>query len=76
MFTVDSALQHTCAVFREQAAHGDITAAECDLLIDGAVLLAANIEELVQDSRADGPPAWPGTGRAPALRVPAASSAR
>ena len=72
VFTVDSALQHTCAVFREQAAHGDITAAECDLLIDGAVLLAVNIEALIQDARADGPPAR----QRPALRVLAASGAR
>jgi hypothetical protein len=76
VFTVDSALQHTCAIFREQAARGDITAAECDLLIDGAVLLAVNIETLIQDAHADRPPAWPEAGQRPAERVLAASGAR
>ena len=50
MFTVDAALERTCAGFREQAARGEITAAERDLLIDGAILLAVNLEELVQDA--------------------------
>jgi len=36
--------------FREQVARGEITAAERDLLIDGAILLAVNLEELVQDA--------------------------
>jgi hypothetical protein len=76
VITVDSALQRTCAIFSEQAAHGDITAAECDLLIDGAILLAVNLETLIQDAHADGPPTWPEASQRPALRVPAASGAR
>jgi hypothetical protein len=76
VFTVDSALQHTCAIIREQAAHGDITAAECDLLIDGAILLAANIETLIQDAHADMPPAWPQASQLPALRVLAVNGAK
>ena len=75
MFTVDSALQHTCAGFRDQAAHGEITATECDLLIDGAILLAVNLEALTQDAQAGRPPSWPDTSQHPAVRVPAASSA-
>lgn len=71
MFTVDSALQHTCASFREQAARGEITAAECDLLIDGAILLAVNLEALIQDFHAGRPPSWPDASRHRALRVPA-----
>jgi hypothetical protein len=51
-FTIDAALQHTCAVFRDQAARGEITRAECDLLIDGAILLAMHIEALSQDQAA------------------------
>ena len=58
MFIVDAALEHTCAEFRLRAADGQITPAERDLLIDGAVLLAANIEELIQEARASQPPAW------------------
>ena len=58
MFTVDAALEHTCADFREQAARGEITAAERDLLIDGAILLAVNLDELIQDAHAAGPPSW------------------
>lgn len=58
VFIVDVALEHTCAEFRSRAADGQITAAERDLLIDGAVLLAAKIEELTQDGRAGLPPAW------------------
>jgi hypothetical protein len=73
---VDSALQHTCAIIREQAAHGDITAAECDLLIDGAILLAANVEMLTQGANADMPPAWPQASQRPALRVRAVNGAR
>lgn len=74
MFTVDAALQHTCASFREQAARGEISPAECDLLIDGAVLLAVNLETLIQDA-ADGP-AWPEASQGPAPRAMAASGAR
>ena len=58
MITVDAALQHTCAVFREQAERGDITATERDLLIDGAVLLAMHVEDLVQDGRLCPRPGW------------------
>lgn len=75
MFTVDSALQHTCASFREQAARGEITAAECALLIDGAILLAANLETLIQDAHAGRPPSWPVFIQHPALRALAASGA-
>lgn len=76
MFTVDSALEHTSAIIREQAAHGDITAAERDLLIDGAILLAANLESLIQDAHADRPPAWPEASQRPARRLLATSGAR
>jgi hypothetical protein len=71
VITVDAALQHTCAIFGEQAAHGEITAAECDLLTDGAVLLAVNLEALIQDAHASGPPSWPEASQ----RVQAASGA-
>jgi hypothetical protein len=74
VFTVDSALQHTCAGFRERAAHGEITAAECDLLIDGAVLLAVNLEALIQDAHTGRPPSWLAASPRPALRVLAASA--
>ncbi len=76
MFTADSALEHTCAIIREQADRGDITAVERDLLIDGAILLAANLETLIQDAHADRPPAWPDASQRPARRVLAASGAR
>jgi hypothetical protein len=69
VFTVDSALQQTCASFREQAALGEITAAECDLLIDGAILLAVHLEALIQDAHAGRPPSWPDSSQRPALRV-------
>ena len=61
MFIVDAALEHTCAELRLRAADGHITAEERDLLIDGAILLAANIETLVQDARAELQPAWADT---------------
>jgi hypothetical protein len=73
VFTVDAALEHTCADFREQAARGEITAAERDLLIDGAILLAANLEELIQDARAGEPPSWPDASQRRSARVLAAS---
>lgn len=63
MFAVDSALQRTYASFREQAARGEISAAERNLLIDGAVLLAANLESLIQDAHAGRPPARPDVGQ-------------
>ena len=55
MYSVDAALQRTCASFREQAAKGEITRAERDLLIDGAVLLAVNLAALPHDALADLP---------------------
>jgi hypothetical protein len=61
VFIVDVALEHTCAEFRSQAADGKITVEERDLLIDGAILLAANIEELAQETRAGLQPAWADT---------------
>ena len=73
MFTVDAALERTCADSREQAARGEITAAERDLLIDGAILLAANLEELIQDARAGEPPSWPDAGQHRSVRALSAS---
>lgn len=52
VLTVDEALQHICAVFREQADRGDITPAERDLLIDGAILLAMRVDDLAEGSTA------------------------
>lgn len=63
MFIVDVALEHVSAEFRSRAADGQITAAECDLLIDGAILLASKIEELQNDARAGLPPERPHAGR-------------
>jgi len=51
--TVDEALQHFCATCREHADQGDITAAERDLLIDGAILLAMRVDDLARAGRAD-----------------------
>jgi len=62
LLTVDAALQHICAIFREQADRGDITPAERDLLIDGAILLAMHIDDLAEDGR---------TGIGPRTRSPA-----
>lgn len=73
MFTVDSALQHTCASFRKQVERGEITAYECDLLIDGAILLAASLESLVQVAHMGGPSSWPDAGQRPGRHVLAAS---
>jgi hypothetical protein len=56
---VDAALEHTCAEFRSHAVDGQITASEADLLTDGAILLAANIEELLRGTRAGLRPLWP-----------------
>lgn len=69
VFIVDAALEHTCAEFASQADNGQITAAERDLLIDGAVLLAAKIEELTQDARTALPPGWVDSVREPASAV-------
>jgi hypothetical protein len=49
VLTVDSALQHVCATLREQADRGDITPAERDLLIDGAILLAVRVDDMATD---------------------------
>ena len=57
--TVDVALQYVCVIFREQADRGDITPAERDLLIDGAILLAMHVDELAQDGRVGGHCGWP-----------------
>jgi len=59
VLTVDEALQHVCAVFREQADRGHITPAECDLLVDGAILLARRVDDLARDDRAGSGSGWP-----------------
>jgi hypothetical protein len=59
VITVDAALQHICAVFRERADRGDITPAERDLLIDGAILLAMHVDDLAEDGPAGSYPSWP-----------------
>ena len=59
VLTVDAALQHICAIFRERADRGDITATERDLLIDGAVLLAMHVDDLAGDGRTGPHPGWP-----------------
>lgn len=69
VFTVDAALESTCATFRERADRGDITPAERDLLIDGAILLAMHIDDLPREDRAGPTPGWPRMARpAPAGR--------
>jgi hypothetical protein len=55
VLTVDEALQHVCTTLREHADRGDITPAERDLLIDGAILVAMRVDDLAQDGRAG----WP-----------------
>jgi hypothetical protein len=52
VLTVDEALQHVCAIFREHADRGEITPAERDLLIDGAILLAMYVDDHACDSDA------------------------
>ncbi len=52
VLTVEAALEHTCASFRERADRGNITAAERDLLTDGAILLAMHIDDLAWQDRA------------------------
>jgi len=59
VLTVDAELQHVCAIFREQADRGDITPAERDLLIDGAILLAMHVDELAQNGSAGAHSGWP-----------------
>jgi hypothetical protein len=59
VLTVDEALQHVCATLREHADRGDITPAECDLMIDGAILLAMRVDDLAQDGRVGSGSGWP-----------------
>lgn len=79
VLTVDAALQHTCAMFEEQADRGTITPAERDLLIDGAVLLAMHVDGLAGSggigSRSGRPEASPpeSAGRHERHAVPAAA---
>ena len=61
VFTVDAALQHTCAIVREKANQGDISPAERDLLIDGAILLAMHVNELAQDGCVGWHSGWAGS---------------
>ena len=63
VLTVDSALQDTCAIFRERAGRGDITPAERDLLIDGAILLAMHVDDLAGEGRPDRAPGRAGAAR-------------
>jgi hypothetical protein len=58
VLTVDAALQRTCAIFREHADRGDITPAERDLMIDGAILLAMHVDDLARDSHAGSDSGW------------------
>jgi hypothetical protein len=62
VFTVDAALQHICAIFRDEADRGDITPAERDLLIDGAILLAMHVEDLARDGGFGSYSGWPEGG--------------
>jgi hypothetical protein len=59
VLTVDEALRHICAVFREEADQGDITPTERDLLIDGAILLAMRVDDQDRDGRAGPVPGLP-----------------
>ena len=59
VLTVDTALQRVCTIFREQADRGDITPAERDLLIDGAILLAMHVDDLAGDGRMGSRSGWP-----------------
>jgi hypothetical protein len=59
VLTVDAALQYICAIFREEADRGDITPAECDLLADGAILLAMHLDDLARDGRVGSHSGWP-----------------
>ena len=79
VLTVDAALVHTCAIFREQADRGEISPAERDLLIDGAILLAMHVEDLAREGSADSPASRPGLARSARAgrheRYPAAAAA-
>lgn len=59
VLTVDEALQHMCALFRQQADQGSISPSERDLLIDGAVLLAMRVDDLARDDRTSPDPGRP-----------------
>lgn len=60
VLTVDAELQHICAVLREQADRGEITPAERDLLMDGAILLAMHVDDdLARESQAGPDSGWP-----------------
>ena len=58
VLTVDEALQHTCALLREEADRGDITPTERDLLIDGAILLAMHVDDQDRVGRAGPDSGW------------------
>lgn len=58
VLTVDEALQHICAIFRDEANLGDITPTERDLLMDGAILLAMSVDDMSREDRFG-----PGSGR-------------
>ena len=79
VLTVEAALEHTCAIFRERADWGDITPAERDLLIDGAIVLAMHVDDLSLEGRGGSAPGWPGAARPAAAgrheRYPAAAAA-
>jgi hypothetical protein len=76
VLTVDEALRHICATFRERADQGDITPAERDLLIDGAILLAMHVDDLAWDDRIGSDSGRPeGALREPAGRHAAAAAA-
>ncbi len=51
VLTVDEALQHICAIFRDEAKLGDITPTERDLLMDGAILLAMSVDDMSREDR-------------------------
>jgi hypothetical protein len=59
VLTVDEELQHVCATLREHADRGDITRTECDLMIDGAILLAMRVDDSAQDGRVGSSSGWP-----------------
>jgi hypothetical protein len=51
VLTVDEALQHICAIFRKEAELGEITPTERDLMMDGAILLAMNVDDMSREDR-------------------------
>jgi hypothetical protein len=59
VLTVDEALQHICAMFREEADLGDITPTERDLLMDGAILLAMNVDDMSREDHFGPDSRWP-----------------